>query len=62
MKMKVMRWASLTVPAAAGVALTQVAAAKVEFKNAAETRKWMDEQTARLREVLTALGLTKRGS
>jgi putative tricarboxylic transport membrane protein len=34
----------------------------VEFKNAAETRKWMEEETARLQGVLTALGLTKRGS
>jgi len=34
----------------------------VEYRNAAETRKWMDEETARLKEVLTALGLTKRGS
>ena len=34
----------------------------VEFKNSADTRKWMDDETARLKEVLTALGLTKRGS
>lgn len=34
----------------------------VEYKNAAETRKWMDEEAARLKEVLTALGLVKRGS
>ena len=34
----------------------------VEFKNAVETRKWMDEETARLQGVLSALGLTKRGS
>ena len=34
----------------------------VEFKNSAETRKWMEEETARLKDVLTALGLTKRGS
>lgn len=34
----------------------------VEYKNSAETRKWMDEEVARLKEVLSALGLVKRGS
>ena len=34
----------------------------VEYKNSADTRKWMDEEVARLKDVLTALGLVKRGS
>ena len=32
----------------------------VEFKGSADTRKWMDEEVARLKEVLAALGLIKR--
>lgn len=34
----------------------------VEFRNAAETRKWMDEEVVRYKDVLNALGLIKRGS
>jgi putative tricarboxylic transport membrane protein len=32
----------------------------VEFKGAEQTRKWMEEETARLKELLPALGLGKR--
>lgn len=32
----------------------------VEFKGSQETRKWMDEEVARFKDVLNALGLTKR--
>jgi len=69
-------WTAVTMFAAAGGALANVAAAQseeirkyaeqdqwpVEYENSAETRKWMDEESARLKEVLTALGRAKRGS
>jgi putative tricarboxylic transport membrane protein len=32
----------------------------VEFKNSQETRKWMEEESARLKDVLAALGLLKQ--
>ena len=32
----------------------------VEFKGAAETRKWLDEEFARLKMVMAELGLVKR--
>jgi hypothetical protein len=32
----------------------------VEFKGAAETRKWLDEEFAALKVVMTALGLVRQ--